>query len=278
MTRLGKIFLMLKIISVIYKNMAGKNWDIFGLLHKNNMIFPVGNDSKILGSVFEILMLPILRECANELNCNLKISQTQTVYPDYWFEFRNNRKIAVDIKSTYRRYDNNNQLEKFGYTLGSYTSYIRDGKKNIEGYLCDYDGHLVVGFLYDRQIVPPLVHTLENESLCVCPYYNVTYFVQEKYKICGQKPGSGNTTNIGSIQSKFIESFHYGLSYFRCFGEKVYYDYWGNFRKDMDGNPSYEDIEGYFYWLSSRGRSKEAANLKFIYDIWKAKYGLYIFK
>lgn len=37
------------------------------------------------------------------------------------------------------------------------------------------------------------------------PYKDVEVFVQEKYKISGDKPGSGNTENIGSFKTNRME-------------------------------------------------------------------------
>ena len=34
-----------------------------------------------------------------------------------------------------------------------------------------------------------------NRSQIAFPYCDVKYFIQEKYKIAGDKPGSGNTEN-----------------------------------------------------------------------------------
>lgn len=57
-------------------------------------------------------------------------------------------KIAIDVKTTYRR----NIKDKFNYTLGSYTSFIRPGneKKNIVFPFNEYATHLVIGYVYNR--------------------------------------------------------------------------------------------------------------------------------
>jgi hypothetical protein len=53
--------------------------------------------------------------------------------------------------------------------------------------------------------------------------------VQEKYKIAAKIPGSGNTTNIGSISSNNIDDFKDGKS---GFSSKSEFDkYWRAYKK-----------------------------------------------
>jgi hypothetical protein len=59
-----------------------------------------------------------------------------------------------------------------------------------------------------------------------------TFFVQEKYKIAADRPGSGNTKNIGSVTK--IEDLVNGKGPFSKLGEKVFDDYWMYYlAKDM---------------------------------------------
>ena len=51
----------------------------------------------------------------------------------------------------------------------------------------------------------------------------------EKWKIAGDKGGSGNTANIGSIQR--IEDILSGNGMFAKLGEEWFDDYWMNFGK-----------------------------------------------
>jgi len=53
--------------------------------------------------------------------------------------------------------------------------------------------------------------------------------VQEKYKIAGKTPGSGNTTNIGSISSNTIRDFKEGNSGFSSKHE--FDEYWRKYEK-----------------------------------------------
>lgn len=266
---------MLKIISTIKRNMAGQNWEILGILNKSPFILPVGCDSKILGRVFEILMHPILYKCSLILGCKLEASKSQTVYPDFWFQFMSGKKIAIDIKSTYRKMDKNGQLYPFNFTLGSYSSYIRNETKNIEGNLKDYIGHIVVGFLYDRNKELPRIDPMPlcEITKCIPPYMNVEYFVQEKYKIAGQTKGSGNTNNISTIRSRDIKDFQNGLSYFSDFGEEIFYDYWQHYPLYTEDKKLYTDLNGYFQWLRIIEKHELADELERKYAIWIKKFG-----
>ena len=55
------------------------------------------------------------------------------------------------------------------------------------------------------------------------PFDNVRVFMQEKWRIAGDKVGSGNTANIGSINGT-IEDFIEGKSAFTS--EEEFLQYW----------------------------------------------------
>ena len=60
---------------------------------------------------------------------------------------------------------------------------------------------------------------------------NFIFFVQPKWKIANDIPGSGNTRNIGGITN--IEKLIKGEGPFAQLGEDVFDDYWmGYFNKD----------------------------------------------
>ena len=75
------------------------------------------------------------------------------------------------------------------------------------------------------------------------------FFVQEKWKIATDRPGSGNTKNIGSISK--IEDLKNGNGLFAPFGEAVFDDYWTHYlTKDMAkaaelSEPYYSNLSEY---------------------------------
>ena len=122
-------------------------------------------------------------------------------------------------------------IKPFGFTLGSYRSYLKDpsGKKGILFPYSDYKAHWVIGFLYDRN---PMYDRTEIKEIIEAaqlkpPYSNIEYFIQEKYRIAGKGTGSGNTTNIGSIKSRNISDFALGTGPFKTMAE--FEDYWKNY-------------------------------------------------
>ncbi|MBU1652343.1 hypothetical protein KKA00_08990 [bacterium] len=66
--------------------------------------------------------------------------------------------------------------------------------------------------------------TLHKKPLKFVLFSGVQY---KKYKIAGKKPGSGNTTNIGSIGSNKIKTFQEGNGVFKTM--KEFEDYWRNY-------------------------------------------------
>lgn len=212
----------------------------------------LGTDSKLIGRIFELKCNNILQEIASEnQGYQLHKPEVQTEYPDFYYLCPDNKRIAVDIKTTYL--DNNKTTIK--YTLGSYTSYLQDGKKNINGKYEDYKAHCVVGFVYDRienddGIILP--YSEENLRQIKTPYENVRVWVQEKYKIVGLTEGSGNTANIGSISKTTLDDFISGNGPFSSMDESMSVDYWKNYKK----SGPYKTVEDYFKW------AKENSSLK----------------
>ncbi len=60
-------------------------------------------------------------------------------------------------------------------------------------------------------------------------YKDLQFFVVEKWKIASDKSGSGNTANIGSINS--IKDIVNGFGMFSKLGEEWFDDYWMNYKK-----------------------------------------------
>ena len=186
-------------------------------------------DSKILSGIFEIFSEPIINNIAQKYDLCLEKS-AQNQYPDFTL-FKNEdtkNKIAVEVKSTYRQYNNSGGLKKFGYTLGSYRSFLRDpaGKRGIKYPYNDYSQHWVIGYLYSRnpQCKKTEIKKIIEASSLASPYTDIDHFIQEKYKIAGKTPGSGNTTNIGSFKSNNIQDFRDGNMGFSSY--KKFEKYW----------------------------------------------------
>ena len=75
--------------------------------------------------------------------------------------------------------------------------------------------------------------------------------IQEKWRIAGERPGSGNTKNIGSVRS--IQALVEGNGSFAAYGEEVFDDYWMNYlTEDMaraiDSSVPYRNLKEYWQW------------------------------
>ncbi len=208
------------------------DWQLVGVLVNDQRVFTLSYDSKILSGLFEIFCEPIVREIAKQYDLSIEKSK-QNQYPDFTLlknkEDRN--KIAIEVKSTYRQYKKDGSLKPFGFTLGSYRSFLRDplGKRGILYPYMEYSQHWIIGFLYTRNPncknveIKQIIDAANLES----PFTNIEYFVQEKYKIAGLRAGSGNTTNIGSIKSCEIADFQEGNGPFQS--HEDFEAYWRNY-------------------------------------------------
>lgn len=221
-------------------------WKILGFLSHDDKIYLIGCDTKVLSTVFELLCAPLIREIASKHAYQIEESP-QTVYPDFTL-YKNksdSNKISIDIKTTYRRGVN----KPFVYTLGSYTSFLRNNVKNILYPYDQYKDHWVIGFLYSRtcNVNQPFVVPIEQRNKIVPSYSEVEFFIQEKYKIIGERPASGNTTNLGSFPTNDIRNLIDGKGPFSQLGKKIADEYWRNFEKNSK-NRKYSSIKEFLRW------------------------------
>ena len=89
---------------------------------------------------------------------------------------------------------------------------------------------------------------MEREKIIV-PYTDVKYFIQEKYKSAGDKPGSGNTENIGSFSTKSFTKLKKGEGPFSKLGIDIFELYWKYYPKYRVGERPYTSLEEFIKWL-----------------------------
>jgi hypothetical protein len=116
----------------------------------------------------------------------------------------------------------------------------------------EYKEHWVLGFIYSREekafgdIIP------YKEIASIVPTIkDVEMIVHQKYEIASDRPGSGNTANIGSVTE--INKLRAGLGVFSKLGEEVFEDYWRNFiqkkiARDKNIKQPYHNVEEYLKW------------------------------
>lgn len=229
------------------------NCNIAGVIACNGDIYPLGSDTKVLSTVFELIARPFIHEVAKKYGYTVVEPKVQNHYPDFTLmkNEKDPHKIAVDIKTTYRK-DNG----KFSYTLGGYTSFIRDGNgtKNIVFPFSDYKEHWVIGFVYDRltdkKAASHRIYSINDVEHIPLPYQNVDVFINHKWQIASDIAGSGNTTNIGSICST-IEDFINGNGKFAS--EDEFLDYWKNYgRTKKEREHLFNNVLEYRQWKKSQ--------------------------
>ncbi|MBU0636016.1 type II restriction endonuclease, partial [Candidatus Micrarchaeota archaeon] len=154
------------------------SWLVKGVLTSEDEIYSFGTDTKILSRVFELLAYPYVKKIADNNNLTVELSTEQTVYPDFtiYDSKSSKKKIAVDVKSTYRKGN-----RAFGFTLGSYTSFLRNNTKNILYPADQYSEHWILGFIYDRDFdgsKSTAFVELKDRAKLNPPYKNIDFFVQ----------------------------------------------------------------------------------------------------
>jgi hypothetical protein len=228
------------IVTEFYNEMQNVKFKPYGILDANDQIYTLGTDSKIIGRYFEMLVQPVLEKIAKKHNVQLKTPEKQTIYPDFIMmdNPESTEKIAIDVKSTYIKTDKTN----IKFTLGSFCSYMRDNTKNIEYKYTDYVKHYVIGFTYKRKgaAQESRVYNYTDREQIKFPIYDIHYFIQEKYKIAGDKPGSYDTENIGSFPTKKFQDLKDGNGPFSILGKDVFEIYWKYY-------PQYRDVKQHNY-------------------------------
>ncbi len=196
--------------------------------------------------------MPALKEFAEQYYYKIEIPSEQNYYPDATFTDFTGCRFAVDIKTTYRLRHNPNTVSSM--TLGTFVGYFRerDSSKNILYPYREYSAHFILGVIYTRteglpQATPP--RPLKEADLVPRVIRDLRVFVEHKYKIASDRPGSGNTKNIGSVRR--LDQILNGSGPFAAYGEQVFDDYWMHYQtRDMagSGTPPYTNLEEYFKW------------------------------
>lgn len=243
------------IIDEFYEEMKKVKFETYGILDSSNKIHTLGTDSKIIGRIFEMLTQPVLEKIAKRHRMFLTTPESQTAYPDFIMmsSVSSIEKIAIDIKTTY--VDSDQSTIKF--TLGSYGSYMRNNTKNIEYKYTDYSKHYVIGFIYKRngKSQESQVFDYADKDKIQFPFYEVKYFIQEKYKIAGDKPGSGNTENIGSFSTKRFSDLKRGKGPFSELGVDVFDIYWKYYPKYRSTDKAYTSLSEFVEWFPKQSPS-----------------------
>jgi hypothetical protein len=210
-------------------------WTVKGFIDIFKNIYTISSDTKIISKILEIHLFPKILQFAQLHEYKVVLAEHQNYYPDISFVKASDETIrfAVDFKTTYR--NPNKPYLCNGFTLGSHGEYFenRTSYKNIQFPYGSYSGHFCLGIIYDRAdgatIDETKSHSIDELHSIDSVVKNFDFFVVEKWKIASDKSGSGNTANIGSINT--ITDIINGQGMFSKLGDSWFDDYWMNYRK-----------------------------------------------
>jgi hypothetical protein len=209
------------------------DWIVKGFIDIAKNIYTISVDTKVISKIMELLLFPKLCQFAQKNGYKIVLCKEQNFYPDISFIDSKNNKFAVDLKSTYRK----NGKEVNGMTLGAFTGYFRDrnSKKNITFPYNEYAGQFVLGIIYsrtDKNLDERKIYKLDELQNITSVIKDFIFFIQEKFRVAVDRPGSGNTKNIGSVTK--IDELVNGKGPFAKLGEDIFDDYWMYYlTKDM---------------------------------------------
>lgn len=200
------------------------SWVVKGFIDIDENIYTISSDTKVISKIIELYIFPKILEFARKNNLEIELTKEQNFYPDITFKDKEGNLFAVDLKSSYRK----NATHINGMTLGAFTGYFRERNslKNITYPYKEYKAHIVLGVIYDvvENVDETKVFTVDKLMDITSVIRNFHFFVQEKWKIATDRPGSGNTKNIGSVSK--IDDLIDGNGAFSQLGEEVFDDYW----------------------------------------------------
>ncbi len=225
-------------------------WVVKGFIDLYKNIYTISTDTKVVSKIIELYIFPLLFKFAQDNGLQLELTKEQNFYPDITVVDDEGNLYAIDLKSSYRK----TPTRINGMTLGAFTGYFRNRRstKNVTYPYSSYKAHIVLGIIYTENkdvIDERKSYTIENLNEIISVVKDITFFVQEKWKIAVDRPGSGNTKNIGSVS--LIEDLINGNGTFAKLGEDVFDDYWTNYltpdmaKKAELAKPYYNNLESY---------------------------------
>lgn len=221
---------LIKYFPEFYKTLTAPkgDWSVKGFIDIAKNIYTISVDTKVISKILELMLFPIIQRFARENGYKMILCEQQNHYPDITFIDSNGNKIALDLKSTYRI--DNNRVS--GFTLGAFTGYFRfrDSNKNITFPYNQYTKHYVSGIIYTKQeekIDERRIYTIDDLEDILSVIKVFQFLLHEKWRLASDRPGSGNTKNIGS--STKIEELINGTGIFYKYGIEIFDDYWMNY-------------------------------------------------
>lgn len=245
------------------------DWTVKGFIDIYQRIYTISLDTKVLSKVLELLMLPVLIQFANEHDFDIILAKAQNQYPDISLVSKKDPTIcyAIDVKTTYRTTpDKTGQMRVSGMTLGTFGGYFRNRNVPVSSTFAynRYRKHYVLGVVYSRveNIDERKVYNITQLNDIPSVAHNFQFFIQEKYRIASDIPGSGNTKNIGS--TKYLERLINGTGVFAKLGIDIFDDYWMNYYTRSMAREAGFEIPPYSNLKSYQAYKKQGAKILYI--------------
>jgi Restriction endonuclease EcoRV len=232
------------------------DWTVKGFIDVYQRVYTISLDSKVLSKIFELLLFPVLMGFAEDNGYEVILAQVQNQYPDLSLISKADQSqcFAVDIKTTYRMPpDKSGNARVNGMTLGTFGGYFRTRNRPMSSTFAydRYTKHYVLGVIYSRVegVDERKIYDIGDLSEIPSVARDFQIFVQEKYRIASDAPGSGNTKNIGS--TKYLDKLVNGTGVFAKLGIGVFDDYWMNYRtramaqQEGFNAPPYTNLKSY---------------------------------
>jgi len=243
---------LLPYIQEAIRDISGPNgeWAAKGIVDLAKRLYPVPDDTKVISKVLEVMLAPTVARFAKDAGVTVAWCPEQNYYPDVTFIGRDGTMVALDIKSAYRV----SPTRASGFTLGAFTGYFRkrDSSKNCVQPYGAYAKHYVLGIIY-AEVAEAAghrdVYSIDDLETVLSVIRDLEAVLHEKYRIASDRPGSGNTKNIGSCTD--LTQLRDGAGPFAELGVEVFDDYWQFFlTKDMARqaelpHPPYKNLEEY---------------------------------
>lgn len=262
---------LLQYFDALHERVSTENgdWTVKGFIDVYKRIYTISLDTKVLSKVLELLMFPVLMRFADEHGYKVVLARAQNQYPDLSLISKSDESLcfAVDIKTTYRISPDKNGNERVsGMTLGTFGGYFRTRNRPVSSTFAynRYARHYVLGVIYSRVngIDEREVYDIADLSDIPSVANNFQFFLQEKYRIASDGPGSGNTKNIGS--TKYQERLINGTGVFAKLGVEVFDDYWMNYRTRAMAREEGFELPPYTNLKSYQAYKKQGSGILYV--------------
>lgn len=245
-------------------------WTLRGFVDIARQVYSLGSDTKVISKAIELMLLPPITLFWEKRNCQVVLAKYQNFYPDLSI-VSDKARYAIDLKTTYRifRRGESTATRVSGFTLGAFTGYFRnrESTKNTTFPYESYRQHYVVGIVYTQTAnQQPGIYTLNEIERIQPPIRDIKVFFHEKWRIANDRPGSGNTRNIGSVNN--LEALRNGEGPFVQLGDEgqaIYDEYWQQYlNRDMAraaelSKPPFRNLREYLHY---RNRTDLIARLE----------------